>query len=47
MPDHARSDHPAVQAQLDRLWRLSPGADILGLERITTLLARLGDPLQP
>lgn len=44
MPDHARSDHPAVQAQLDRLWRLSPGADILGLERITTLLARLGDP---
>lgn len=44
MPDHARSDHPAVQAQLDRLWGLSPGADILGLERITTLLARLGDP---
>ncbi|WP_428967987.1 bifunctional folylpolyglutamate synthase/dihydrofolate synthase [Sphingomonas sp. Xoc002] len=44
MPDHARSDHPAVQAQLDRLWRLSPGADVLGLERITTLLGRLGDP---
>ncbi len=44
MPDHARSDHPAVQAQLDRLWALSPGADVLGLERITTLLARLGDP---
>jgi len=44
MPDHARSDHPAVQAQLDRLWGLSPGADILGLERITTLLGRLGDP---
>ena len=44
MPDHARSDHPAVQAQLDRLWSLSPGADILGLERIATLLARLGDP---
>lgn len=44
MPDHARSDHPAVQAQLDRLWALSPGADILGLGRITTLLARLGDP---
>ncbi len=36
MPDHARSDHPAVQAQLDRLWSLSPGADVLGLERITT-----------
>lgn len=44
MPDHARSDHPAVQAQLDRLWALSPGADVLGLERITMLLARLGDP---
>ncbi|RDE05095.1 bifunctional folylpolyglutamate synthase/dihydrofolate synthase [Sphingomonas aracearum] len=44
MPDHASSSHPAVQAQLDRLWRLSPGADVLGLERITRLLARLGDP---
>jgi dihydrofolate synthase/folylpolyglutamate synthase len=42
--DMARSDDPAVQAQLDRLWALSPGADILGLERITRLLARLGDP---
>ena len=44
MPDHAVSSAPAVQAQLDRLWTLSPGADILGLERITALLARLGDP---
>jgi dihydrofolate synthase/folylpolyglutamate synthase len=44
MPDHALSAHPAVQAQLDRLWRLGPGDDILGLERITALLARLGDP---
>ena len=44
MPDHARSTDPAVQAQLDRLWRLSPGADVLGLERIGTLLTRLGDP---
>lgn len=44
MPDHARSSSPAVQAQLDRLWALSPGADILGLERITVLLARIGDP---
>jgi dihydrofolate synthase/folylpolyglutamate synthase len=44
MPDHATSSAPAVQAQLDRLWALSPGADVLGLERITTLLARLGDP---
>ncbi|WP_298092604.1 folylpolyglutamate synthase/dihydrofolate synthase family protein [uncultured Sphingomonas sp.] len=44
MPDHARSTDPAVQEQLDRLWSLSPGADILGLDRITRLLARLGDP---
>ncbi|MEG8052297.1 bifunctional folylpolyglutamate synthase/dihydrofolate synthase [Sphingomonas aerolata] len=44
MPDHATSLSPAVQAQLDRLTALSPGADILGLERITALLSRLGDP---
>jgi dihydrofolate synthase/folylpolyglutamate synthase len=44
MADHAVSEHPAVQAQLDRLWSLSPGADILGLERITMLLERLGNP---
>lgn len=44
MADHARSSNPAVQAQLDRLAYLSPGRDILGLERITTLLARVGDP---
>ena len=44
MPDHAISADAAVQRQLDRLWSLSPGADILGLERITELLARLGNP---
>lgn len=44
MPDHARSANAAVQAQLDRLWALSPGADVLGLGRITRLLSRLGDP---
>jgi dihydrofolate synthase/folylpolyglutamate synthase len=44
MPDHAVSSSPAVQNQLDRLTALSPGADILGLERITALLSRLGDP---
>ncbi|WCM28381.1 bifunctional folylpolyglutamate synthase/dihydrofolate synthase [Sphingomonas sp. QA11] len=44
MPDFATSASPAVQHQLDRLWSLSPGADILGLERITALLARLGNP---
>jgi dihydrofolate synthase/folylpolyglutamate synthase len=44
MPDSATSSSPAVQAQLDRLWALSPGADILGLERITVLLDRLGNP---
>jgi dihydrofolate synthase/folylpolyglutamate synthase len=44
MPDSAVSDDPQVQAQLDRLWSLSPGADILGLERITRLMERLGNP---
>ncbi len=42
--DHAVSSHPGVRAQLDRLARLSPGRDVLGLERITRLLAKLGDP---
>ncbi len=44
MADHAVSGHPAVQAALDRLNSLSPGRDILGLERITLLLDRLGNP---
>ncbi|KQU55704.1 bifunctional folylpolyglutamate synthase/dihydrofolate synthase [Sphingomonas sp. Leaf339] len=44
MPDHATSSHVAVQYQLDRLAMLSPGADVLGLERIAALLTRLGDP---
>jgi len=42
--DRARSDDPGVQAQLDRLSLLSPGRDILGLERISALLDRLGNP---
>ena len=44
MADHAVSDDPRVQRQLDRLAQLSPGADVLGLERISALLARLGNP---
>jgi dihydrofolate synthase/folylpolyglutamate synthase len=44
MPDHAHSADPAVQRQLNRLTALSPGADILGLERITQLLDRVGNP---
>ncbi|MBJ7500144.1 MAG: bifunctional folylpolyglutamate synthase/dihydrofolate synthase [Sphingopyxis sp.] len=44
MADHAHSSDPAVQAQLDRLAALSPGRDILGLERIGELCARLGNP---
>lgn len=44
MPDFARSTDPQVQRQLDRLTALSPGADILGLERITRLLSRVGNP---
>ncbi|MFD1787236.1 bifunctional folylpolyglutamate synthase/dihydrofolate synthase [Sphingomonas floccifaciens] len=42
--DHATSTSPAVQAQLDRLTMLSPGADVLGLSRIRALLDRLGNP---
>lgn len=44
MPDHATSNDPTVQAQLDRLTMLSPGKDVLGLGRIATLLDRLGNP---
>ena len=44
MADFARSAHPGVQAQLDRLDKLSPAGDRLGLERISTLLDRLGRP---
>jgi dihydrofolate synthase/folylpolyglutamate synthase len=44
MADFARSDNRAVQDQLDRLARLSPGGDRLGLERIRQLLERLGRP---
>ncbi len=44
MSDRASSDHPAVQAQLNRLASLSPGRDILGLERIRSLLDRLDCP---
>lgn len=42
--DHARSSDPFVQRQLDRLAALGPGADTLGLDRITRLLGRVGDP---
>lgn len=42
--DFARSSHPDVQAQLDRLAKLSPAGDRLGLERIRQLLDRLGRP---
>lgn len=44
MADHAISDSPAVQAQLDRLTKLSPGSDVLGLDRITRLLGTIGNP---
>lgn len=46
MADHARSEDPEVQKQLDRLAALSPGRDVLGLERIRALLERLGNPEQ-
>src|SRR3954464_10413157 len=44
MGDLACSAHPGVQAQLDRLSKLSPAGDRLGLERITAVLDRLGRP---
>jgi dihydrofolate synthase/folylpolyglutamate synthase len=44
MADFARSADPAVQAELDRLHKLSPGADVLGLDRVTRLLDALGNP---
>lgn len=42
--DFARSTSPQVQAQLDRLAKLSPAGDRLGLERVSALLQRLGRP---
>ncbi len=44
MADFARSEHPAVQRQLDRLAKVSMIGDRLGLERIALLLDRLGRP---
>ena len=44
MADFARSTHPGVQSQLNRLSKLSPAGDRLGLERITSVLERLGRP---
>lgn len=44
MKDIARSDDPAVQAQLDRLAELSLPQGRFGLETIRALLDRLGNP---
>src|SRR6185295_3398141 len=44
MADFARSTHPGVQAQLDRLAMISPAGDRLGLERVTQMLVRLDRP---
>lgn len=44
MADFARSTHPGVQSQLDRLHMLSPAGDRLGLDRVSALLGRLGQP---
>jgi dihydrofolate synthase/folylpolyglutamate synthase len=44
MADFARSENRGVQDQLDRLAKLSPGGDQLGLDRIGRLLERLGRP---
>ena len=42
--DGATSSHPKVQAQLDRLAALGMRNDDFGLDTITQLCARLGDP---
>lgn len=42
--DFGRSDDPRVQAQLDRLGALSVPQGRLGLETITALMERLGNP---
>jgi len=42
--DFAISDHPGVQAQLDRLGALSLPSGRYGLETVRELLARLGNP---
>ncbi|MFZ9395215.1 MAG: bifunctional folylpolyglutamate synthase/dihydrofolate synthase [Erythrobacter sp.] len=44
MRDFGRSDDPRVQAQLDRLGMLSVPQGRLGLETVTALLDRLGNP---
>lgn len=44
MRDFATSDHPGVQAQLDRLAALSLPQGRFGLETIREILARLGNP---
>jgi dihydrofolate synthase/folylpolyglutamate synthase len=44
LSDFAKSDDPAVQAQLDRLGALSLPQGRFGLDTIRALLARLGDP---
>jgi dihydrofolate synthase/folylpolyglutamate synthase len=44
MADFARSTDARVQAQLDRLSKLSPVGDRLGLERVLELLERLDRP---
>ena len=44
MKDFAISDNPLVQAQLDRLGALALPQGRFGLETITALLARLGNP---
>ncbi len=46
MKDFATSDDPAVQAQLERLARLSLPQGRLGLDTIRAMLARLGNPQQ-
>ncbi|MEM9312895.1 MAG: bifunctional folylpolyglutamate synthase/dihydrofolate synthase, partial [Pseudomonadota bacterium] len=44
MVDFGRSNDPRVQAQLDRLAQLSVPQGRFGLETITAMMGRLGNP---
>lgn len=44
MPDMAISTDPGVQSQLNRLTRIAPPGDDLGLDRMMALMERVGNP---
>ncbi|MDQ2878128.1 MAG: bifunctional folylpolyglutamate synthase/dihydrofolate synthase, partial [Pseudomonadota bacterium] len=44
MADTATSAEPGLQHRFAKLMTMTPGVDQLGLERVTALLDRLGNP---